>query len=631
MKNIKIYRTAIVSLTFLITLLNIDTVYAQVSANERQALIDLYNATDGPNWINNTNWNTAAPVSDWFGVTVTDGTITRILINNNNLVGSIPGSLGQLNGLTELFLLSNKINGNIPSEIGQLINLRYLYLGGNSLNGNIPVEIGQLTNLEHLELSNNFLSGGIPPELGQLSNLKTLQLGNNVILKATVPEELGQLVNLEFLGLSNIGLTGKIPSVINTLPNLSSLHIKTNDLVFLDFEDEFDSYKAKMGPNFLYSPQYKSDEYEYPVVAVGKSITLSSNELSSVNNRYQWYKDGIVIPGATSKDLVITNAQDIDKGVYHFIATNTIINDLSIERDPITLDVIPATDACGVSASEKQALIDLYNSTGGANWANRWDLSRPVCDWFGVTVVEGKVTVIVLSINNLIGEIPNTIGQLEHLTQLHLNINQLTGTIPVEIAQLSNLELLRLSANQLTGTIPSELSQLTNLEAIWLDKNQLVGIIPNELGQLTNLGTILLHDNQLMGNIPSGLSDLSNLSSFFVMGNNFVFSDFEQEFNTYVTKLGTNFKYTPQSKVDLSETQSVVSGESITLTSNQLTSSNNQYQWYKDGVILSGATNKDLVITNATDTDAGVYHFTATNTVITGLTLERNPITLEVT
>ena len=33
-------------------------------------LVALYNATDGPNWTNNTNWLTG-PVSTWFGVTVT--------------------------------------------------------------------------------------------------------------------------------------------------------------------------------------------------------------------------------------------------------------------------------------------------------------------------------------------------------------------------------------------------------------------------------------------------------------------------------------------------------------------------------------------------------------------------------
>jgi len=36
--------------------------FSQVSPAERAALIALYNATDGPNWNNTTNWNTAATV-----------------------------------------------------------------------------------------------------------------------------------------------------------------------------------------------------------------------------------------------------------------------------------------------------------------------------------------------------------------------------------------------------------------------------------------------------------------------------------------------------------------------------------------------------------------------------------------
>ena len=56
----------------------------------------------------------------------------------------------------------------------------------------------------------------------------------------------------------------------------------------------------------------------------------------------------------------------------------------------------------------------------------------------------------------------------------------------------------------------------------------------------------------------------------------------------------------------------------ITLTSTVLTSPNNSYQWYKDGVAIAGETNKDLVISNATTDDAGVYYFEATNSVVTG-------------
>jgi len=38
-------------------------------ATDRAALEALYDATDGPNWTDSTNWRTDAPLGDWFGVT----------------------------------------------------------------------------------------------------------------------------------------------------------------------------------------------------------------------------------------------------------------------------------------------------------------------------------------------------------------------------------------------------------------------------------------------------------------------------------------------------------------------------------------------------------------------------------
>ena len=90
--------------------------------------------------------------------------------------------------------------------------------------------------------------------------------------------------------------------------------------------------------------------------------------------------------------------------------------------------------------------------------------------------------------------------------------------------------------------------------------------------------------------------------------NNYVFSNFEDKHTSYDSNIGP-YVYSPQAKVDLEETLSVTENGSITLTSTALTSANNSYQWYKDGVAIAGETNKDLVISNATTDDAGVYHF----------------------
>ena len=40
--------------------------------SDRAVLVTLYNATDGPNWVNSENWLTDAPLGDWYGVDTDD-------------------------------------------------------------------------------------------------------------------------------------------------------------------------------------------------------------------------------------------------------------------------------------------------------------------------------------------------------------------------------------------------------------------------------------------------------------------------------------------------------------------------------------------------------------------------------
>ena len=57
---------------------------------DREALIALYNATDGENWKDNDNWLSDAPLSRWHGVTTDDdGNVTVLDLGRNNLSGEI--------------------------------------------------------------------------------------------------------------------------------------------------------------------------------------------------------------------------------------------------------------------------------------------------------------------------------------------------------------------------------------------------------------------------------------------------------------------------------------------------------------------------------------------------------------
>ena len=123
--------------------------------------------------------------------------------------------------------------------------------------------------------------------------------------------------------------------------------------------------------------------------------------------------------------------------------------------------------SAGDAASDRAALVALYNATGGANWGNNgnWLSNAPIGAWHGVTTdSDGRVTDLSLSFNQLTGEIPAELGDLTNLEGLSLFNNQLTGAIPAELGSLTNLERLYLYRNHLTGEIPAELGSLTSLE-----------------------------------------------------------------------------------------------------------------------------------------------------------------------
>ena len=123
--------------------------------------------------------------------------------------------------------------------------------------------------------------------------------------------------------------------------------------------------------------------------------------------------------------------------------------------------------SAGDAASDRAALVALYNATGGANWGNNgnWLSNAPIGAWHGVTTdSDGRVTDLSLSFNQLTGEIPAELGDLTNLEGLSLFNNHLTGEIPAELGSLTNLERLYLYRNHLTGEIPAELGSLTSLE-----------------------------------------------------------------------------------------------------------------------------------------------------------------------
>ncbi len=211
-----------------------------VPAEERAALIALYLATGGDSWTNNSGWRKESDPDEfsdpgtecwWRCVSVRGGHVEALLLNGNNLTGSLPPEIGYFPQLEVLQLDGNPgLTGPLPSTLGNLGSLEHLSVSGNDgLTGSLPSSLGQLGNLIRLYAHSTSLSGPIPPELGNLPQLDQLSLGYSQFSGA-IPPEIGNIPTLRDISLSGNHLTGEIPGELGQSLALETVGLNSNQL-----------------------------------------------------------------------------------------------------------------------------------------------------------------------------------------------------------------------------------------------------------------------------------------------------------------------------------------------------------------------------------------------------------------
>ena len=98
-------------------------------------------------------WPEDEQPEDWEGVTIENGRVVQLNLEELGLTGAVPAEIGRLSALTYLNFSINQLT-SVPAEIGQLAALEQLYLSENQVTS-LPAEMGQLTSLEWLSLSEN--------------------------------------------------------------------------------------------------------------------------------------------------------------------------------------------------------------------------------------------------------------------------------------------------------------------------------------------------------------------------------------------------------------------------------------------------------------------------------------------
>jgi Leucine-rich repeat (LRR) protein len=355
------------------------------SQAEYNALMAIYQMTGGANWINKTGWSTADPnvvqsVFGWSGVTVDyDGHVTGIHLNGNNLTGTLPESIRDLDYLRSLLLPLNNLSGQLPDVFHEMASLKEIAMDRNQLSGNIPQSIGYSSTLEAIQLAENSLTGQLPSYLNNLTSLRYLILHENQ-LTGPIPSSIGSLSSLEMLYLYSNDLTGSIPASIGTLSNLKFLQLFQNRIS--------GTIPASVGSlQQLIAFSIHDNE-------IGGAIPSTIGNLSNMELFFA-YNNKLT-------GQLPTTLGDLKKVTNFLLLSNQLTG-------PIPTQVGDMTNLQYLNLTE--------NKISGTIPAQLGNLTN--------------MYLLRLDYNQLTGQIPSTLCSLSNLVLFYAEMNQLTGEVPL--------------------------------------------------------------------------------------------------------------------------------------------------------------------------------------------------------
>ncbi|MEO1096717.1 MAG: PKD domain-containing protein, partial [Bacteroidota bacterium] len=556
---------------FILSFLLASTTYAQEGnvpdAVEYQALVDLYNATDGPNWTDNTNWLNGTTNTDfdtWYGVTVENGDVVDIeFLNGNNLIGTLPSSIGDLTELNMLWLGSGTgtvpLTGNIPSSISQLANLHTLdiaisspyideinqlgnltYLSLNGITSEISSGISNLTNLTFLSIQESEITY-IPIEVGQLVNLVTLNISFNTQLDSQIPSELGNITPLANLLLLENDLTGTIPSELGNITGLQAIWLGGNRLsgaipTSLSNIPALELFRVE-GNNLYSAPDFNSGNHNIQFLDLGQNAvdfgTLEPNFTGPGTHPFPTFTYSPQAEIGEEQNLAFALGAPFDIP-FTTGGTRNFYQWQKKDAQDAWQDISGATTSDFSKATFEATDIGEYRVVVTNEWVTDLTLySKSIFVYqtdCGVVPDALEYLALVDLYNatnganwtnntnwlqgNTCTDFANWYGvtvENGDVTVIQLTSNNLDGTLPLSIFNLTELRTFDIVNNSVFGSIPSEFAQLDKLVELVLANNEFSGPIPEQLWSLTSLQILRLNNNQLIGDLSPLVGNLSDL------------------------------------------------------------------------------------------------------------------------
>uniref|UniRef100_A0A0E0BLA3 non-specific serine/threonine protein kinase n=1 Tax=Oryza glumipatula TaxID=40148 RepID=A0A0E0BLA3_9ORYZ len=315
-----------------------------------------------------------------------------------------------------------------------------------------------------LNLTGYGLSGPIAASVGNISFLHTLDLSNNQF-SGQIPS-LSNLQKMQFLNLSFNSLEGHIPDSLTNCSNLRLIDVSRNSLEAISL-----AYKSYVWDTIIYREAFQ------------KSLGICQ-----IYRYYCWV--GISYQ-------ILLGGNKFEGHIPTSLGNASWLNQIDFSNNTFTGQV-PSS----FGKLKNLRSLNLERNSLEANDSQSWDFLYAMTNCSSLQVLS-------LSLNQLRGYIPNSIGNLSSvLVQITMSGNMISGVVPPSIGNLQSLIQLTLDENNLSGTIEEWVGKLTQLQNLNLQLNHFTGPIPSSIGNLTQVTKVLLGTNQFEGPIPSTLGNL---------------------------------------------------------------------------------------------------------------------------
>ncbi|KAL9659976.1 hypothetical protein QQ045_024786 [Rhodiola kirilowii] len=460
--------------------------------------------------------------SDWSQVLSSSLHHLQVLdLASSGISDPIDPSLQNLKSLSIVDLSGNMFRGPFPNLFSNLRNLTSLNLAESGVSGKVSEKIFQLPKLRFLDVSENYqLQGGFPRKIKD-SSLETLVLKSTTFWK-TIPDSIGQLKMLTRLDISQSHLVGPIPKSLSQLTNLVFVYMPSNTLTgsVPSLSQAKNLRELDLSYNELTGSLLSTDWKQLTRL---ESILIRGNSLSGSIPASLFG-----IPSLKKASLTDNHFTGFTKESLHLTSLGQLkdLSSLYLSRSNLVIEMgtgivsFPHLDSLGLASCGLKEIpsflknhpvienVDLSeNQIRGQIPSWIWEidtltslnLSHNHLESIQKTNYSSGVRFVDLSANLLHGELPH----LPYAGSFRLSQNHFNSTLSSIIRSIgTGMTFLDISINNLHGSIPESLCTNTNFYYLDLSENFLSGSIPGCLPNIENIHTLNLRKNNL-----SGISD----------------------------------------------------------------------------------------------------------------------------